>query len=105
MIADQLGAQHKLETMTRRIGQLRDGSTAAAQHVAYFLTWCDEVAALEQGYAVREAIEKTRAALVAVQIDLESTTFAMESAQLRASATARLVAGYSTLNGADDEKQ
>lgn len=105
MIADRAEARHKLETMMWRLGQLRDGSTSAAQHVAYFLTWCDEVAALEQGHAVREAIEKTRAALVAVQIDLESTTFAMESAQLRASATARLVAGYTTLHGADDEKQ
>lgn len=105
MIADQLGAQHKLETMARRLGQLRAGSTAAAQHVAYFLTWCDEVAALAQGHAVREAIEKTRAALIAVQIDLDSVTYAMESAQLRATATARLVAGYTTSHGADYETQ
>ena len=105
MSGDRALVQHRCETMARRLAQLRAGSEAALHHVTIMLAWWDEAATLEQGDAVREAIEKTRAALVAVQIDLDSTTYAMESAQLRASATARLVAGYTTLYGADDEKQ
>ena len=104
MSGDRALVQHRCETMARRLAQLRVGSEAALHHVTIMLAWWDEAATLEQGDTVREAIEKTRAALVAVQIDLESTTYAMESAQLRASATARLVAGYTTLHGADDEK-
>jgi hypothetical protein len=104
MSGDRALVQHRCETMARLLAQLRAGSEAALHHVTIMLAWWDEAATLEQGDAVREAIEKTRAALVAVQIDLESVTFAMESAQLRASATARLVAGYTTLYGADHEK-
>ena len=105
MTADRLLTQHKLEGMAKRLKQLHLSCDDMVQHVALMDYWCGEVLTLEQGHAVREAIEKTRAALIAVQIDLESTTFAMESAQLRASATARLVAGYSTINGTDHEKQ
>ena len=105
MISQHWQAQHKLETMARRLGQLRAGSTAAAQHIVNCLMWCDDMAGLDSSFHVHQELEKTRAALVAVQIDLESSIFALESAQLRASATARLVAGYTTLHGADHEKQ
>ena len=109
MIAEQGQAQHKLETMARRLGQLLAGVTTGAQHVTYCLRWCDEVEAIEQGqpsHAVREELAKTRAALVAVQIDVESTIFALESAQLRATRTARLMAGRaSSLTGAAYEAQ
>lgn len=105
MSGDRALVQHRCETMARRLAQLRLGSENALHHVTIMLAWWDEAATREQGPAVREAIEQTRAALVAVQIDLESGTFALESAQLRASATARLVAKSTTLNGADYEKQ
>lgn len=106
MIAEHGQAQHKFETMSRRLGQLRDGSTAAAQHIVYCLMWCDDVAGLESSHYVHEAVEKTRAALLAVQIDLESSIFSLESAQLRANNAARLIAHHaSTSTGADHEVQ
>ena len=105
MTADRLLTQHKLEGMARRLKQLHHGCDDVLHHVTMMDHICDEALMLEPSYEILKAIEHMKSALIAVQIDLESVTFAMESVQLRASATARLVAGYTTLNGADHEKQ
>ena len=104
MTADRLLTQHKLEGMARRLKQLRERSEAVLQAVETMRYWFEDEAPNDVP-AVTEALEITRAALVAVQVDLENVIFSLESAQLRATRTARLVAAYATLHGADDEKQ
>jgi hypothetical protein len=93
MTADRLLVQHKLEGMARRLKQLRERSENVLQHVAEMRYWFEDEAP-DDVPAVQEALEITRAAIVAVQIDLESTIFSLESAQLRAKRTARLVAAH-----------
>ena len=103
MIADRLLVQHKLEGMARRLKQLRERSENVLQHVAEMRYWFEDEAP-DDVPAVQEALEITRAAIVAVQIDLESTIFSLEWAQLRAKRTARLVAAHGISSiGADDE--
>ena len=105
MTADRLLIQHKLEGMAKRLKQLHHSCDDMVQHVTLMDHWCAEVLTLEQGDTVREAIDKTRAALVAVQIDLDSTAYTLYTAQIRAKTVARLVSNSITLRGTDDEKQ
>lgn len=104
MTNDRLLIQHKLEGMAKRLRQLHHGCDDMLQHVTLMNHWCDEVLGLDQGKEIQLTMEHMKSALISVQIDLDSTIFTLETAQLRASATARLVAGYTTIHGADHEK-
>lgn len=88
--------QHQLETMTRRLKQLKADMTAAERHTAYMLQWCnalcDATEAGGYGEALYNAAEDTRTAVQAAHIDLMDAEFACESAQLRAFSTGRLLA-------------
>jgi hypothetical protein len=100
MSGDVALVQHRLETMAHRLKQLRSGTTAAALHLEYMLEWCDDmVAAAESGMTTEAffyALSDTRAAVIAAQIDLEDADHAIETAQLRAAHTVRLVPGFTT---------
>ena len=100
MIAELGQYQHKLETMARRLKQLHAGTTAAAAHTAFMLQWCDDLSAFAEsgafGEALYDALENTRAAVQAAHIDLMDTEFALESAQLRAHNTGRMLAAIIT---------
>ena len=59
----------------------------------------------DQITVVAAVLGLTAAALVAVQIDLDSTAYTLDTAQIRAKTVARLVSNSITLRGTDDEKQ
>jgi hypothetical protein len=101
MTADRALAQHRLEVMANRLKQIQSGTTAAALHLEYMLAWCDEMVAAAESVATSEALfnalSDTRAAVIAAQIDLEDAHHAIETAQLRAAHTVRLVPGFTTV--------
>jgi hypothetical protein len=105
MTADRLLTQHKLEGMAKRLRQLQHHCDDMLHNVTLMDHWCDELLMIEQGKEIQLTMEHMKSALISVQIDLDSTRFTLETAQLRASATARLLANYITFHGADDEKQ
>lgn len=104
MTANRLLTQHKLEGMAKRLRQLQHNCEDMVDLVTILDHWCDELLMIEQGKEIRLTMEHMKSALISVQIDLDSTSFTLETAQFRASASARLVANSTTLHGADDEK-
>jgi hypothetical protein len=108
--------QHGFERTAAKIKQMRDRNETDVQLMGFMLQMCENYDAFEIGASAQEAIEKLRAALIAMQIDLESVLFSMETAHLRATSAAQfamahaitlkqLLAHRPNLKGADDEKQ
>jgi hypothetical protein len=108
--------QHGFERTAGRLKQMRNRNETDVQLMAVMLQFGTNCNAFKTGAVALEAIEKLRAALIAVQIDLESTIFSMETAHLRATTAARFVmvqamtvkelsADQTHQKGADDEKQ